>query len=572
VTTAPAWGTTETVPEHWQQGAWTLARHGDELTDLTFAGRPVLRSVRAVVRDRDWRTVPPEVTSVDSTDGLVRIGLRFAGLGADLRGSLTVSPHDDGLAVELALRSFTAFERNRIGLVVLHAAEVAGAPLTIEHADGTRSDTRFPTTISPHQPAMAIRALRWTARGATSRLVLDGEVFEMEDQRNWTDASFKTYSTPLSEPFPVLVREGDEIRQRLELTARVDGPDAVPAVAAAIVLVPRGSRLPAFTVGATTEPGTPPPAGGPVLLVEIDAERPGWQDVLARAVLESGGAGVDVRIVADRPASVDAVVRELARLVEDGVPVVRAAVFSSTTHTSEPGTWAALRDGTAAAALPIALAGGTRAHFTELNRGLGSLPADLPGLTFSSTPQMHAVETRQVVESVDIQRLTAEEAVRIAAGRPVHVGPVSLLPRFNAVATSRPAGEAEPAPSDQRQTAAALATWIVASAAAFSVPGVASVSWFEAAGPRGLRTMDGDDLPVRRGALAVLALSEAPALDAIGSPPGVHVLAGSLEGRVVALAASLRDEAVTVLVGHRGAEQSAVLPPFGFARLEWPAG
>ena len=29
-----------------------------------------------------------------------------------------------------------------------------------------------------------------------------GDVFEMEDQRNWTDASFKTYCTPLRQPFP----------------------------------------------------------------------------------------------------------------------------------------------------------------------------------------------------------------------------------------------------------------------------------------------------------------------------------------------------------------------------------
>jgi len=37
----------------------------------------------------------------------------------------------------------------------------------------------------------------------------------MEDQRNWTDASFKTYSTPLSEPFPRLVRTGDLVEQSL---------------------------------------------------------------------------------------------------------------------------------------------------------------------------------------------------------------------------------------------------------------------------------------------------------------------------------------------------------------------
>ena len=34
---------------------------------------------------------------------------------------------------------------------------------------------------------------------------------------NWTDASFKTYSTPLSRPFPVEVASGEEIHQKVTL-------------------------------------------------------------------------------------------------------------------------------------------------------------------------------------------------------------------------------------------------------------------------------------------------------------------------------------------------------------------
>ena len=37
------------------------------------------------------------------------------------------------------------------------------------------------------------------------RFAFEGELFELEDQRNWTDASFKTYPTPvaLSDPRPM---------------------------------------------------------------------------------------------------------------------------------------------------------------------------------------------------------------------------------------------------------------------------------------------------------------------------------------------------------------------------------
>ena len=39
----------------------------------------------------------------------------------------------------------------------------------------------------------------------------EGDLWEMEDQRNWTDASYKTYSTPLRPPYPVEIREGDRV-------------------------------------------------------------------------------------------------------------------------------------------------------------------------------------------------------------------------------------------------------------------------------------------------------------------------------------------------------------------------
>ncbi len=39
----------------------------------------------------------------------------------------------------------------------------------------------------------------------------------MEDQRNWTDASYKTYSTPLALPFPVEIRAGETVEQTVTL-------------------------------------------------------------------------------------------------------------------------------------------------------------------------------------------------------------------------------------------------------------------------------------------------------------------------------------------------------------------
>ena len=39
---------------------------------------------------------------------------------------------------------------------------------------------------------------------------MEGDTFEMEDQRNWTDASYKTYVRPLALPWPYTLRAGEQ--------------------------------------------------------------------------------------------------------------------------------------------------------------------------------------------------------------------------------------------------------------------------------------------------------------------------------------------------------------------------
>src|SRR6478672_13333778 len=52
----------------WTSGPWQVEVRGDELADIRYAGRPVLRSVRGVARDQDWETVPVAVREVVETD------------------------------------------------------------------------------------------------------------------------------------------------------------------------------------------------------------------------------------------------------------------------------------------------------------------------------------------------------------------------------------------------------------------------------------------------------------------------------------------------------------------------
>jgi hypothetical protein len=95
------------------------------------------------------------------------------------------------------------FQKNRIGFCVLHPIrECAGKTATTFHSDGSMSQFIFPEQISPTQPVKNVKSMIWEAApGIKARLDFSGDIFEMEDQRNWTDASFKTYCTPFGKAF-----------------------------------------------------------------------------------------------------------------------------------------------------------------------------------------------------------------------------------------------------------------------------------------------------------------------------------------------------------------------------------
>lgn len=189
----------------WEADGWSLELRGDELADIRRGGSVILRAVRAVVRDNGWNTVPSVVTAMDSDDESLTLSLRHEGLGAEVASTLTVSTAEGALGIEWEADNHLDFSTCRMGLVVLHPASGAGRRVTVTHSDDTTEQTRFPVRISPHQPIMDIRALEIHSEAesdAGTTLRFDGDVFEMEDQRNWSDASFKTYSRPLGLPYP----------------------------------------------------------------------------------------------------------------------------------------------------------------------------------------------------------------------------------------------------------------------------------------------------------------------------------------------------------------------------------
>jgi hypothetical protein len=131
---------------------------------------------------------------------------------------------------------------------------------------------------------------------------------------------------------------------------------------------------------------------------------------------------------------------------------------------------------------------GTDVYFAELNRNRP--PATLADfLTFSLNPQVHASDNASLTEALAAQAAVLESARQLSAGKPVHASPVTLRPRFNADATGP---EPPPVPGqlppqvDVRQMSLYGAAWTLGSLKYLAEAGAGSITWYEAAGRRGL--------------------------------------------------------------------------------------
>lgn len=203
------------------------------LRSITVASLELCRQIDFPVRDRNWSTWPAQVTheNFEQRDVGFRYERRFDIAHGALSCCLVYEGNINGTVRATAeVFAHRDFVTNRTGFTLLHpVAGVAAQAVVVTTASGRRLQTHMPDLISPSQPIKDIAKLTFNIKGVALDIEFSGEVFEMEDQRNWSDASFKTYSRPLTKPYPYLISAGSTIRQSITLTigAKAEDPNTV---------------------------------------------------------------------------------------------------------------------------------------------------------------------------------------------------------------------------------------------------------------------------------------------------------------------------------------------------------
>ena len=526
-----------------------LDGNGTFLREIRVGAEEVFRGVGFVARDENWGT-PSLAATPRRADVGQRIDIESAGelstRSGDLNWSVTWTFDESAVEVVAKASSQSGFSTNRTGLVVLHSLGASrGRPVRVTHPDRTQQFTQFPTLIAPHQPFFDVAAMEYETRaGHRLRISFEGEVFEIEDQRNWTDASYKTYCRPLRLPYPYRIGPGVTIRQRVRIeifaikSLNGRGGGRAP-VEASIGSVP--------AIGTSLPPGRPHAGAQHALKIlalnftalEVDLADTGWKaDFDARLALVTGKLRIDIR-PAPGPATLDA----LSALE----PVVtHSDLLGVTLWGADDAMLGAARD----IFLKAPLGAGSPAFFTELNR-TEPLPAQADYLSWPSNPTAHGVSDDTIGETTEVSEDILATIHAKAAARPLHVGPMTLRMRFNPVATT-PEGRRGP-PPDPRQGTIIAAAWAVATLCGYIDETVRALDFFEPSGAKGLIDEMGAVTPAGAvlSRLARQSGSLARALRWAGSPRARGLLIETSEGALLCVAYMRQDEVTLALPPRR---------------------
>ena len=579
-------GTTSREDElhHLVAGPLDVILQGGNLRRLRYLGHEVLRGVAFLVRDRDWGTCAAEISDLTIEELPDRFAVRYraccrAPSGTQLRTENRITGLAAGSLEFVVLYSADAdFETARAGFTVLHPlAGVVGQPVEVLHGDGTVENGSWPDLIAPWQPFKDIRAITHrVARGIQARTQLLGDTFEMEDQRNWTDASFKTYNRPLALPWPYTIPANTPQEQSVRVALMCDAAAPARPRPRAMTLDREETEVPLPMIGVGLRPEcaatdkaalrTLRAVNARLLLGHFDPCAGHGEQALAGYADLQRASGLpltlEVALPCQRPLLGEA--QEIAsQRRRVGLALESIFVCPSVDRQSTPpgsrwpdcppleDVYAAVR----AAFGPLRLGGGMMSYFTELNRKRA--PADrIDYLSHATNPIVHAAGDLNVMQSFEALADVVRSVRAIYPDKPYRIGPSTIAMRQNpygAATKDNPTHVRIPmANVDPRHNGDFAAAWTLAYAATVSGARLEALTLSSLTGPfgliagRGEPAAEGEPRPLARVLAELGKMAGKRWWRLRSSQPGT--LAG-LGGSGIMLLANLTPETVEVSPG-----------------------
>ena len=484
-------------------GPLTLEYSEGSLWNISNGSEEVIRRIYLVFQDINWTSRPfiikDEIWEVADRSFSAKIKAQGSHDAKDLSVELEITGSESGeITYGFSASTAVSFMRNRLGLCLLHpVAGLAGRECELTKADGAVEISRFPDAISPNQPFLNLSGISHKLQsGQVVSVNFKGEIFESEDHRNWSDASYKTYCTPISLPFPAQVTPGETLSQKITISISGEHTTAISKNESAVITVGAEEiELPEIGLGLSEDPAH--------LIV---SEYAGFEDLAikhlrlalngdsqirsavekALLVTKQLKIDLDLAIKAESPEQLKAILQSIIEIKDQ---IRSFYIFSASEKTTPIGFIQAAEELLGDKSKII---GGTDLYFTELNRNQGSVDF-VDQVNFSINPQVHSFDDRTLIQNTASQKAIATNAHRIAKGKKVSIGPITLRPRYNPNAT-QPAKDLSntdlPSSVDARQR-----TWLAEGWTAMSIRSIAesesisTLTYFETLGWRGIREL-----------------------------------------------------------------------------------
>jgi hypothetical protein len=484
-------------------GPLTLEYSEGSLWNISNGSEEAIRRIYLVFQDINWTSRPfiikDEIWQIADRSFSAKIKAQGSHDAKDLSIELEITGSESGeITYGFSASTAVSFPRNRLGLCLLHPiAGLSGRECELTKADGAVEISRFPDAISPNQPFLNLSGISHKLQsGQVVSVKFEGEIFETEDHRNWSDASYKTYCTPISLPFPAQVTPGEVLSQKITISISGEHTTAISKSESAVITVGAEEiELPEIGLGLSEEPAhlifSEYAEFDEIAIKHLRLSLNGDSQIrsaVERAlfVTQQLKIDLDLAIKAESPKQLKAMLEPIIELKDQ---IRSFYIFSASDKTTPIGFIQVAEELLGDKSKII---GGTDLYFTELNRNQGSVDF-VDQVNFSINPQVHSFDDRTLIQNTTTQKAIATNAHRIAKGKKVSIGPITLRPRYNPNATQPTkdlSNTALPSSVDARQR-----TWFAEGWTAMSIrsltasESVSTLTYFETLGWRGIREL-----------------------------------------------------------------------------------
>lgn len=488
-------------------GPLTLEYTDTYISRIKFNGTEVIRRIYFALRDEGWDTIPQIISNFKLQSGEDYFNICFDAVNncgeIDFTWKGNIYGSKEG-KIEYSFEGTanSTFLKNRIGLCVLFPIEgCAGKSCTIKKEDGSKEAGAFPELVSPHQPFMDIQAIDYeVCEGVQAVVSFQGDTFEMEDQRNWTDDSYKVYSTPLAKPFPVKIEKDTTVSQKVTLELKLDDGYVIeksrPENIDITVYDEPLNKLPFIGLALPSdyeritleEMDLVKNSNITHLRVDLSLFEDDYEARFISAADNSKKLGIPLEIAIFISDNFESEVESFVDVLDKYTPdILSVLVFHKDEKCSSYRWMAVVRKLLKDYDKELLIGSGTNMNFAELNRG--EIPVkELDLICYPINPQVHGSDNETLVENLMAQSYTVAKAKKIAGNLPISVTPVTLKPRFNAdlyKMAPRVKKSNDLYSIDSRQSSLFAACWTLGSIKYLSGSGVMSITYYETSGKSG---------------------------------------------------------------------------------------